>query len=154
MRAISTLSLEAGTSTFWCRALIALRMRANISATGSVNLIVLLLLSSPFASLHHEEPAAASIFHCIVPIGLAMSHDLPRRFRNARNFSTQGQPAETKAANTKLAKISARTSADLAAVMLARRKLGLLCVFNSFCCSSHLAPSFEPSAFAFQLSAT
>jgi hypothetical protein len=32
--------LEAGISTFWCRARIALRMRASMSATGSVNLIV------------------------------------------------------------------------------------------------------------------
>src|SRR5712692_4551673 len=50
MRAISSFSLEAGTSTFWCRALIALRMRASMSATGSVNLIALLLLRRPFAS--------------------------------------------------------------------------------------------------------
>src|SRR5271170_6918703 len=49
MRAISVFSLEAGISTFWCRAIIALRIRVSMSATGSVNLIVLLLLSRPFA---------------------------------------------------------------------------------------------------------
>src|SRR6185437_9740105 len=48
MRAISSFSLEAGTSSFWCRAEIELRMRASKSATGSVKLIfVHLLLSSP-----------------------------------------------------------------------------------------------------------
>src|SRR5581483_451616 len=40
MRAISSFNLEAGISTFWCRALIELRMRVSMSATGSVNLIV------------------------------------------------------------------------------------------------------------------
>src|SRR5580704_13337625 len=40
MRAISTFSLEAGTSTFWWRARIALRMRVSMSATGSVKFIV------------------------------------------------------------------------------------------------------------------
>src|SRR6185369_9077872 len=40
MRAISNFSLEAGTSTFWWRALIELRIRARKSATGSVKLIV------------------------------------------------------------------------------------------------------------------
>src|SRR5271169_6350352 len=39
MRAISSFNLEAGISTFWCRALIALRIRVSISATGSVNLM-------------------------------------------------------------------------------------------------------------------
>src|SRR5215470_100342 len=39
MRAISDFRLEAGTSTFWCRARIALRIRASMSATGSVNFI-------------------------------------------------------------------------------------------------------------------
>src|SRR2546428_3982674 len=49
MRAISSFSLEAGTSTFWCRARIALRIRVSMSATGSVNFIALLLLSHPFS---------------------------------------------------------------------------------------------------------
>src|ERR1700748_3617430 len=41
MRAISSFSFEAGTSTFWCRARIALRIRVSMSATGSVNFIVI-----------------------------------------------------------------------------------------------------------------
>src|SRR5271165_4257706 len=40
MRAISTLSLEWGTSTFWWRALMALRTRVKKSATGSVKLML------------------------------------------------------------------------------------------------------------------
>src|SRR5579883_2996401 len=40
MRAISVFSLEAGTSSFWWRARIALRRRVRKSATGSVKLIV------------------------------------------------------------------------------------------------------------------
>src|SRR5450755_3155770 len=40
MRAISTFSLEAGISTFWWRARIALRIRVSMSATGSVKFIV------------------------------------------------------------------------------------------------------------------
>jgi hypothetical protein len=43
--------LEAGISSFWCRAWIELRMRVSKSATGSVKLIfVYLLLSSPVCS--------------------------------------------------------------------------------------------------------
>src|SRR5579864_2123232 len=64
MRAISIFNLEAGTSTFWCRARIALRMRASMSATGSVKFIVLLLLSHPFSSLS-EEPAMARYRCCV-----------------------------------------------------------------------------------------
>src|SRR5580704_5507973 len=49
MRAISTFSLEAGTSTFWCRACSALRTLVSMSATGSVNLIVCFSSRHPFA---------------------------------------------------------------------------------------------------------
>src|SRR5882762_3316066 len=49
MRAISTFSREAGTSTFWCRACSALRTLVSISATGSVNLIVCFSSRHPFA---------------------------------------------------------------------------------------------------------
>src|SRR5207302_10385599 len=66
---------------------------------------------------------------------------LPARLRNPRNFPTQRQPAETQAANAKLAQVAARTSANLAAVVLARGKLGLSCVLNSFCRCRHLAIS-------------
>jgi hypothetical protein len=49
MRAISSFNREAGISTFWWRAWSALRTLVNMSATGSVNLIVCFSLSHPFA---------------------------------------------------------------------------------------------------------
>src|SRR5471030_660135 len=56
MRAISAFSFEAGTSSFWWRARIALRMRARKSATGSVRLIP--SPSSPVRSIYTDrEPA-------------------------------------------------------------------------------------------------
>src|SRR5581483_1993150 len=42
MRAISTLSLEVGISALSCSALLALRMRVSMSATGSVSIFCLL----------------------------------------------------------------------------------------------------------------
>src|SRR5215471_12392191 len=51
MRAISTLSLEAGISTRSCSALLALRMRVSMSATGSVS------MASP-ARLRHARDHA------------------------------------------------------------------------------------------------
>src|SRR6478736_9457711 len=42
MRAISIFSLEAGISAFSCSALLALRMRVSMSATGSVSILGLL----------------------------------------------------------------------------------------------------------------
>src|SRR3954452_18067212 len=140
MRAISSFSLDAGISTFWCRALIALRMRASMSATGSVNFIGLLLLDRPFAlALTAEEPAATRLQSCI-PGRYAGTSFLPGRLRNTRNLSAQRQAAETQAAKAELAEKRARASADLAAVMLARRKLGLACVLDSFCGCGHFAP--------------
>src|SRR5258708_40347557 len=147
MRAISSFSLEAGTSTFWCRARIALRIRASMSATGSVKFIALLLLGhsfSPFQRRTSNGPCSAG--------SLARVVVLPRRFRNAGNFTAQCQPAETQAAESELAQIPTRTSADLAAVMPARRKLELLpfgasirkllldfLVLHSFCCGCQLS---------------
>src|ERR1700692_4368681 len=40
MRAISVFSFDAGTSSFWCRARMELRIRVTKSATGSVKLIL------------------------------------------------------------------------------------------------------------------
>src|SRR5664279_1114324 len=56
MRAISTFNLERGTSTFWCRALIALRTRVRKSATGSVKLM--LAISS------NRRPLASRVRPC------------------------------------------------------------------------------------------
>src|SRR5215831_12868677 len=46
MRAISSLSFEEGSSTWSCSALLALRMRVSMSATGSVS------IGSPAALRH------------------------------------------------------------------------------------------------------
>src|SRR5213080_1954134 len=43
MRAISTFSLEVGISALSCSALLALRMRVSMSATGSVSTVLFLL---------------------------------------------------------------------------------------------------------------
>src|ERR1700733_11331768 len=151
MRAISSFSREAGMSTFWCRAWSALRTLVSISATGSVNLIVCFSSSRPFASRF-----AKNLRRLTLPLNSIQIHTerdarafLPGRFRDPRNLPAQRQPAEAQAAQSKLAQVSARTSAQLAAVVPARGKLGGLlflvarqlkllldlCVFNSFCCS-------------------
>ena len=73
----------------------------------------------------------------------------PGRLGNPRNLAAKSQSAEAQAADAKLAQVSPRTSAELAAVMPARGKLGLrpfaaarllklfldLRVLDSFCCS-------------------
>src|SRR5271155_928323 len=66
MRAISTFSLEAGTSTFWCRACSALRTLVSISATGSVNLIVCFSSRHPFAP-HSAENLQRLPYHLLQP---------------------------------------------------------------------------------------
>src|SRR5580692_8033303 len=151
MRAISSFSREAGMSTFWCRAWSALRTLVSISATGSVNLIVCFSSSRPFASRF-----AKNLRRLTLPLNSIQIHSardarafLPGRFRDPGNLPAQCQPAEAQAAQSKLAQVSARPSAQLAAVVPARGKLGRLlflvarqlkllldlCVFNSFCCS-------------------
>src|SRR5437870_3722461 len=128
MRAISVFRLEAGTSTFWCRARIALRMHASMSATGSVKFMVLLLLSRPFSPLSGEPATARTTQLCAhlsrVPCERVGTLTLlPGRLRNSRNFPAQCQPAETQAAQAKLAQIPPRPPANLAAIVLAGRKL-------------------------------
>jgi len=62
---------------------------------------------------------------------------LPGRLRNTWNLATQREATEAQATYPELAEESAWASADLAAVVLARRKLRLACVLYSFCCRSH-----------------
>src|SRR5438874_1719715 len=54
---------------------------------------------------------------------------LPGRLRNSRNFAAQRESPETQAANSKLAQISSRPPADLAAVMSASGKFRPLLFF-------------------------
>src|SRR5581483_2636968 len=116
MRAISSFSLEAGISTFWCRALIALRIRASMSATGSVNLIVCF---SSVARLLRVNRRTCGDFFYGRPYFLAAHNCLPGRLGNAWNFSSQRETTEAQAADAELAQVGARPSADLAAVVLA-----------------------------------
>src|SRR5581483_4681580 len=120
-------------------------MRVNMSATGSVNLILCFSSNCPFAPSHRRTRGSCSacsnraVVHQPRPKKTTNDHLLPGRLRHAWNFSPQGKPAETQAADAELADVRARPSADLAAVVLARGELRLSRVLNSFCCSRHLA---------------
>src|SRR5690348_8904922 len=62
----------------------------------------------------------------------------PGRFRNAGNLPAQRQPPETQTANAEFAQVGTRASAQLAAVVLARRKLWFLVyVLNVLCSCRH-----------------
>src|SRR5438445_6846892 len=152
MRAISSFRLEAGTSTFWCLARMALRIRASMSATGSVNLMFCFSSSRPVASASYvlwtenlRRPCFTAPHRIVCCAGLACSLRegrrayLPRRLGNTRDLPTQRQTAEAEPADAELAQIAARASADLAAVVLACGELWFSCVLNSFCCSGHVA---------------
>src|SRR5208282_5297925 len=93
MRAISTFSLEAGTSTFWCRACSALRTLVSISATGSVNLIVCFSSRHPFAP-HSAENLQRLPYHLLQPCNPERdSLCLPLLSRARRLLSREGSPA-------------------------------------------------------------
>jgi len=63
---------------------------------------------------------------------------LPGRLRNTGDLAPQRQLPETETADAELPQKSPRTSADLAAVVLARRELRFSSVLNSLCCCGHL----------------
>jgi hypothetical protein len=140
-------------------------MRASMSATGSVNLIV--CFSSATRSLRALRRTCSGLlsktgrwslvlgrrptqplllirfsYRRSSLLALTINDErpttaLPGRLRNPGDLSLKSQPAETQPADAKLAQESARASANLAAVVLARRELGLLCVLYSFCCCGH-----------------
>src|ERR1700746_3417947 len=107
MRAISSFNREAGISTFWCRAWSAFRTLVNMSATGSVNLIVCFSLSHPFAP-RRAENLQRLVHHSFVVTRLPLacspvvandpttsdSDALPGRLRNPWNLPAQRQLAE------------------------------------------------------------
>jgi hypothetical protein len=64
---------------------------------------------------------------------------LPAGLDDAWNLTTVSQRTEAQTADTKLAKERTRTSAKLAAVMLAAGKLGLARIFDSFCSGCHIS---------------
>src|ERR1700744_956754 len=132
MRAISVFSLEAGTSSFWWRARMELRMRVTKSATGSVKLI-LSLLHSPFAPQNRRTSGnVIGPWLRVQPPGVEASsiyplhHDflrgLPAGLDDTGDLAPQRQLSEAQPADAKLAQVSARPSADFAAVMLAAGK--------------------------------
>src|SRR5271155_1007360 len=161
MRAISTFSLEAGTSTFWCRACSALRTLVSISATGSVNLIVCFSSRHPFAP-HSAENLQRLPYHLLQPCNperdslclpllsrarhlLSPLVILSETFFVSRRISRSTNP-EALPAQAKLPQIRARSPAALAAIVLARRKLRLLyaalgllsAVLNPLCHCCHV----------------
>jgi hypothetical protein len=103
-----------------------------MSATGSVNLIVCFSLSHPFAP-HPAENLQRLVHQSFAVNRLgwlarlssrtnqrpATNDVLPGRLRNPWNFPAQRQLAEAQAADAELPQKSARTSAQLAAVVLA-----------------------------------
>src|SRR5271157_3007150 len=170
MRAVSTFNLERGTSTFWCRALIALRTRVRKSATGSVKLM--LAISSnrrPFAFLSRTRsrgPFPRRLRACrgkertsrdalTSAFGLACAETraadrpvpavLPGRLRNPGNFSLKRQPAETQAANAELPQKRPRPPADVAAVVLPAGELRFLVRLGDTGCLSHRFLYSEPA---------
>jgi predicted nucleic acid-binding Zn-ribbon protein len=56
---------------------------------------------------------------------------------------------EAQTAHAELAEERTRTSAKLAAIMLARLELGLARVFNSFCSGCHISSSQQLLAFSY-----
>src|SRR5580658_1798154 len=87
MRAISILSLEAGTSTLGWRADCALRMRVSMSAMGSV--MAMFYSGAPF---------------------------LPARFDHARDLARDGELTKTNPAQVKFPNVAARPAATETAV--------------------------------------
>src|SRR5512141_1861694 len=100
MRAISAFSFETGMSTRRCRAWAAFRMRASISAMGSV----IMLVSSPIVS------GDAGLVGAGDPAGL------PARLAHARDLALQRHLSEADAAQPELPQVRARPPAALAAV--------------------------------------
>src|ERR1700704_4917920 len=63
---------------------------------------------------------------------------LPARLDDARNFSLEGERTEAETAYAELAKERARTTTELAAVVLARLELRFSCIFDALCGSCHV----------------
>src|ERR1017187_1513501 len=99
MRAISTFSLECGTSTFWCRALMALRTRVKKSETGSVKLMLYIssnrrslafarTLRASASSTLGKEPAATDY---LTTLHSLLATALPTRLHDPGNLASQSQ---------------------------------------------------------------
>src|ERR1700748_3501417 len=116
MRAISAFSFEAGTSSFWWRERIALRMRARKSATGSVKLML-----SPSSSVRSglyidqaREPAKMvwlGVRGTSRMFKMRRASSLPGGLHDAGDLAAQRESAEAQAADAKLAQECARAAA-------------------------------------------
>src|SRR5580658_5104722 len=115
MRAISAFSFDAGTSTRWCLAAAALRMRVRKSAMGSV---------------------------CIFsPVMRRLPRRLPASFRDAGNFSLERHTAETDSAHLELPDVRASAATNAAAVANAHFEFRFLMRLCDFCQACHLLRS-------------
>src|SRR5690242_18418487 len=106
MRAISSLMFETGTSTFWCFAAYALRMRVSMSAIGSV-------ITSPQSDdeceMMNDEPSETH--HSSLTVH---RFALPARLRDAGDVAFERQRAEADAAERELAQVAAPAAAAAA----------------------------------------
>ena len=59
---------------------------------------------------------------------------LPARLHDARNLSLESERTEAETADAEFTKERARTTAELATVVLAGLELRLACVFDALCC--------------------
>src|SRR5580698_6964930 len=112
MRAISALSFDAGTSTRWCLAAAALRIRVRKSAMGSV---------------------------CIFsPVMRRLPRRLPASFRDAGDFSLERHTAETDSAHLELPDVRASAATNATAVANAYLEFRFLMRLCDFCQACHL----------------
>src|SRR5512135_546466 len=109
MRAISAFSFETGMSTRRCRAPAAFRIRASMSAIGSV----IMWDSSPIVSGQHRTCRS---WKC--------QPRLPARLAHARDLAAQRHLPEADPAQAELAQVAPRPTAALAAVAGAHAELG------------------------------
>src|SRR5690606_35803353 len=103
MRAISVLSFETGMSTRRCRAWAAFRMRASMSAIGSVIMLDLSpIVSEPNVGLVGSVRHAATDARSPSRGRRAPGRQLPARLPNPRDLSPQRHLSEADAAQPEL----------------------------------------------------
>src|ERR1700733_2156070 len=107
MRAISPLSLEFGISTWSCSALLALRIRVSMSATGSVII----------------DPASHEDNGCR-PTGAGVPGPSPGALCHSGDHSLMGHLAQADPAESELLEHGARPPAAVAARVVAHLVLG------------------------------
>src|SRR5580765_5789211 len=117
MRAISAFSRDAGMSTRVCLAVTALRIRASMSAMGSV------------------------ISFCSQVSTIGSSGLLPAALGDARDVAFERELAEAQAAQREFAHVGARAAAQAAAVPQADLEFRRLLFFRDLCSGGHIVSS-------------